>query len=150
MGSTSAINAAALYLALAHIIADCGESTEAEPRPSFMMLTAAGLSLLFGLVPQPFVTTATAAEGVLTQAAQLARASRELWAELASQAGIPVEHRGLWLLARQSAEVAAVAHMSPVMLLATVGTAIGAAVLAGLLPTWRACQVVPAIQLKTQ
>lgn len=68
----SAINAAALYLALAHIIADCGESTEAEPRPSFMMLTAAGLSLLFGLVPQPFVTTATAAEGVLTQAAHLA------------------------------------------------------------------------------
>jgi putative ABC transport system permease protein len=64
--------------------------------------------------------------------------------------GLGLTFGGLWLLARQSAEVAAVAHMSPVMLLATVATAIGAAVLAGLLPTWRACQVVPAIQLKTQ
>lgn len=64
--------------------------------------------------------------------------------------GLSLTFGGLWLLARQSAEVAAVAHMSPLMLLATVGTAIGAAVLAGLLPTWRACQVVPAIQLKTQ
>jgi putative ABC transport system permease protein len=40
--------------------------------------------------------------------------------------------------------------MSPSMLLATVATAVIAAVLAGLLPTWRACRVVPAIQLKTQ
>jgi len=30
-----------------------------------------------------------------------ARASRDLWAELAPQAGIAVEHRGLWLLARR-------------------------------------------------
>jgi FAD dependent oxidoreductase TIGR03364 len=30
-----------------------------------------------------------------------ARASRELWAELAPQAGITIEHRGLWLLARR-------------------------------------------------
>ena len=30
-----------------------------------------------------------------------ARASRELWAEVAPQAGIPIEHRGLWLLARR-------------------------------------------------
>jgi putative ABC transport system permease protein len=27
---------------------------------------------------------------------------------------------------------------------------VGAAILAGLLPTWRACQVTPAIQLKSQ
>ncbi len=64
--------------------------------------------------------------------------------------GLGFTFGGLWLLARQSEEVAAVAHMSPAMLLATVATAILAAVLAGLLPTWRACRVVPAIQLKTQ
>jgi putative ABC transport system permease protein len=64
--------------------------------------------------------------------------------------GLGLTFGGLWVLAQQSAEVAAVAHMSPTMLLATVGTSIVAAVLAGLLPTWRACQVVPAIQLKTQ
>lgn len=64
--------------------------------------------------------------------------------------GLGFTFGGLWLLARQSEEVAAVAHMSPAMLLATVATAVIAAVLAGLLPTWRACRVVPAIQLKTQ
>ena len=64
--------------------------------------------------------------------------------------GLGLTFGGLWVLAQQSEEVAAVAHMSPTMLLATVGTAIAAAVLAGLLPTWRACQVVPALQLKTQ
>jgi putative ABC transport system permease protein len=64
--------------------------------------------------------------------------------------GLGLTFGGLWVLAQQSAEVAAVAHMNPAMLLATVGVAVAAAVLAGLLPTWRACQVVPAIQLKTQ
>jgi putative ABC transport system permease protein len=64
--------------------------------------------------------------------------------------GLGLTFGGLWLLSKQSAEVAAVAHMSPTMLLATVGTAVLAALLAGLLPTWRACLVVPAIQLKTQ
>jgi putative ABC transport system permease protein len=28
--------------------------------------------------------------------------------------------------------------------------AVGSAIMAGLLPTWRACQVTPAIQLKSQ
>ncbi|MBP6626570.1 MAG: ABC transporter permease [Arenimonas sp.] len=64
--------------------------------------------------------------------------------------GLALTFGGLWLLAKQSDEVAAVAHMSPAMLLATVATAVVAALLAGLLPTWRACLVVPAIQLKTQ
>jgi putative ABC transport system permease protein len=36
------------------------------------------------------------------------------------------------------------------MLATTLGLAIGASILAGLLPTWRACQVTPALQLKTQ
>lgn len=64
--------------------------------------------------------------------------------------GLAFTFGGLWLLARQSSEVAAVAHMNPAMLLATLATAVVAALLAGLLPTWRACRVVPAIQLKTQ
>lgn len=64
--------------------------------------------------------------------------------------GIALTFGGLWLLARQSAEVAAVARMDATMLLATVATAIVAALIAGLLPTWRACRVLPAIQLKTQ
>ena len=32
---------------------------------------------------------------------QRARASRDIWAEVAPQAGIAIEHRGLWLLARR-------------------------------------------------
>jgi putative ABC transport system permease protein len=36
------------------------------------------------------------------------------------------------------------------MLGTTLLLAIGSALLAGLLPTWRACQVLPAVQLKTQ
>ena len=36
------------------------------------------------------------------------------------------------------------------MLAATFAIAVGAALIAGLLPTWRACQVSPAIQLKSQ
>ena len=36
------------------------------------------------------------------------------------------------------------------MLLTTFGLAILASVLAGLLPAWHACQVAPAIQLKSQ
>jgi putative ABC transport system permease protein len=64
--------------------------------------------------------------------------------------GLLLTFGGLWVLAQQSADVAAVAKLDPSMLLITLGTAIVAAVLAGLLPTWRACQVLPAAQLKTQ
>jgi len=64
--------------------------------------------------------------------------------------GVGLTFAGLALIARQSDEVAAVAHMDATMLLVTLCAAVGAAVLAGLLPTWRACQTLPAIQLKTQ
>jgi putative ABC transport system permease protein len=40
--------------------------------------------------------------------------------------------------------------MDWVMLLVTFVMSVGAAILAGLLPTWRACQVTPAMQLKSQ
>jgi putative ABC transport system permease protein len=36
------------------------------------------------------------------------------------------------------------------MLLVTFVMSVSAAILAGLLPTWRACQVTPALQLKSQ
>lgn len=61
----TAINAAALYIALAHIIADLAEPEDPSARPSFMMLSAAGLALLLGLLPQPFVSSATAAHEVI-------------------------------------------------------------------------------------
>jgi putative ABC transport system permease protein len=50
----------------------------------------------------------------------------------------------------QGKQTAAVAHMDWQMLGLTFVMSVGAAVLAGLLPTWRACQVTPAIQLKSQ
>jgi putative ABC transport system permease protein len=44
----------------------------------------------------------------------------------------------------------AVAHMDWQMLGLTFVISVSAAIVAGLLPTWRACQVTPAIQLKSQ
>jgi putative ABC transport system permease protein len=44
----------------------------------------------------------------------------------------------------------AVAKMDWVMLATTIGLSLLASILAGLLPTWRACQVTPALQLKSQ
>jgi putative ABC transport system permease protein len=46
--------------------------------------------------------------------------------------------------------VAVVAHMDMTMLAITFVMSVLAAILAGLLPTWRACQVTPALQLKSQ
>lgn len=56
----------------------------------------------------------------------------------------------LALISLQSKALATVAQMDWVMLLTTFVLAVLAAVLAGLLPTWRACQVTPALQLKSQ
>lgn len=56
----------------------------------------------------------------------------------------------LWLMARQSPLIAPYARMDMVMLGMTVGVSLLGAVLAGLLPTWRACNVRPAVQLKSQ
>jgi hypothetical protein len=65
-----ALNAAALYLAIVNIIVDVRgqhphQLPQPEPRPSLMMLAAAGLSLLMGLVPRPFVAEAEAALAVI-------------------------------------------------------------------------------------
>ena len=66
--SVVAVNAAALYLALTNIIVDLRVQEEEhlpDAHPSFMMLGAAGLSLLIGLMPRPFVATAAQAHDVL-------------------------------------------------------------------------------------
>ncbi len=64
--------------------------------------------------------------------------------------GMLLSFGGLWLIAQQSGSMQTVAHMSASMLFATIALAIACSVLAGLLPTWRACQVRPAVQLKSQ
>jgi putative ABC transport system permease protein len=64
--------------------------------------------------------------------------------------GIVLAFAALQLISMQSKQAAASAHMDLTMLLLTVLMAVAAAVLAGLLPTWRACQVTPAMQLKSQ
>lgn len=64
--------------------------------------------------------------------------------------GLLLSFGGLWLIAQQSDAMAAVAHMDWRMLALTLVLALVASLLAGLLPTWRACQVTPALQLKSQ
>ena len=62
--------------------------------------------------------------------------------------GLLLAQLGLWLVRRQPADYAKLAHLDPLMLLITFALAIGASLLAGLLPAWRACHVAPALQLK--
>lgn len=64
--------------------------------------------------------------------------------------GVLLAYGMLHLMATQSPDLAALAKMDTLMLATTVLLSIAAAVLAGLLPTWRATQVVPALQLKSQ
>ena len=64
--------------------------------------------------------------------------------------GLLLSFAGLWLISLQSKEMAMLAKMDFTMLAVTFLLAVSASILAGLLPTWRACQVTPAIQLKSQ
>ena len=57
---------------------------------------------------------------------------------------------GLWAVRQQPASYASLAHLDGPMLLLTFTLAVLASLLAGLLPAWRAMQVTPAIQLKSQ
>lgn len=66
--AVNAINAAALYLALVHIIADLREHERTPPRPSFRMLATAAASIVMGVMPGPFVEVATAAHAVVAGA----------------------------------------------------------------------------------
>ncbi|RYE89178.1 MAG: FtsX-like permease family protein, partial [Oxalobacteraceae bacterium] len=64
--------------------------------------------------------------------------------------GLLLSFGALALIGMQGKEVAAMARMDWQMLGLTFVLSVAAALLAGLLPTWRACQVTPAIQLKSQ
>lgn len=64
--------------------------------------------------------------------------------------GLVLTYGSLHLIGKQSEQLARLAHMDWVMLGTTIGVAIVSSVLAGLLPTWRAMQIQPALQLKSQ
>ncbi len=64
--------------------------------------------------------------------------------------GLLLAFAGLWLVRQQPSDYAALAHLDMTMLLITFSLAIGSSLLAGLLPAWRACQIAPALQLKSQ
>ncbi|GAB1596957.1 ABC transporter permease [Lysobacter claricitrinus] len=64
--------------------------------------------------------------------------------------GVALTFGILALMAHQSAQIKAIAHMDWVMFATAIGLSLLASLLAGLLPTWRACQVRPAVQLKSQ
>ncbi|KAF1699399.1 ABC transporter ATP-binding protein [Pseudoxanthomonas jiangsuensis] len=64
--------------------------------------------------------------------------------------GLGLSLLGLWAVRQQPSSYAQLAHLDLGMLLLTFALSIVASVLAGLLPAWRAMQVTPAIQLKSQ
>jgi len=64
--------------------------------------------------------------------------------------GLLLAFGALALIGMQSATLHVVTHMDLGMLALTFTLSVLAALLAGLLPTWRACQVTPALQLKSQ
>ncbi|MES2263547.1 MAG: ABC transporter permease [Pseudomonadota bacterium] len=64
--------------------------------------------------------------------------------------GLLLAFGALALIAMQSKQLTVVAHMDWIMLGTTFLMAVTSSILAGLLPTWRACQVTPAMQLKSQ
>ena len=64
--------------------------------------------------------------------------------------GLVLALGALALIGSISEQIAVTTHMDWMMLLVTFVMSVSAAMLAGLLPTWRACQVTPALQLKSQ
>lgn len=64
--------------------------------------------------------------------------------------GLALAWLGLWVVRQQPTGYAELAHMDLRMLAVTFGLALFSSLLAGLLPAWRAMQVTPAIQLKSQ
>jgi len=65
-------------------------------------------------------------------------------------AGLGLALLGLWAVRQQPAGYAELAHIDPTMLATTIVLAVASSVAAGLLPAWRAMQITPAIQLKSQ
>lgn len=64
--------------------------------------------------------------------------------------GLGLAWLGLWAVRHQPTDYASVAQLDLAMLATTFGLSLLASVLAGLIPAWRACQVAPALQLKSQ
>jgi len=65
-------------------------------------------------------------------------------------AGLLLTWAGLWVVRQNPAAYAQLAQLDLSMLAMTLLLALVASLLAGLLPAWRACQVTPALQLKSQ
>ena len=63
--------------------------------------------------------------------------------------GLLMAYLGLWLVRRQPADYAPLAHLDGTMLLLTFLLAVGASLMAGALPAWRACGVAPGLQMKS-
>jgi putative ABC transport system permease protein len=64
--------------------------------------------------------------------------------------GLGLALLGLWGVRQNPASYASLAQLDWSMLATTLILALGASLVAGLLPAWRACQVTPALQLKSQ
>jgi putative ABC transport system permease protein len=64
--------------------------------------------------------------------------------------GLGLAMVGLWAVRQQPTIYAEYVHFDGTMLLTTLALTVVASLLAGLLPAWRACQITPAIQLKSQ
>jgi len=64
--------------------------------------------------------------------------------------GLALTQACLWLLGKQSEATKRLAHLDVTMFAITVAVALAASLLAGLMPTWRASRVAPALQLKAQ
>ena len=107
-----------------------------------MALVLSLLGQLLSFFPEPIGSNAALfADGALTT----------LYLTLVSGAvGLVLAWLGLWAVRQQPASYAELAHLDPMMLLATVVLALGASLLAGLIPAWQAMQVTPARQLKSQ
>jgi putative ABC transport system permease protein len=64
--------------------------------------------------------------------------------------GLGLALLGLWGVRQNPASYAQLAYLDAPMLAITLVLALVASLAAGLLPAWRACQVTPALQLKSQ
>ena len=89
----------------------------------------------------------------------LGASRRAVFAQLLTEAGLVglaggalgllLTLAGLWAVRRMPRDYAELAHLDLRMFLATFVLAVLAALLAGVLPAWRACQIPPALQLKS-
>lgn len=64
--------------------------------------------------------------------------------------GLAFAHLGLWIARKVPTDYSSLLELDGTMMLITFVVAIGSVVMASLLPAWRAAQITPAIQLKTQ